>query len=45
VTLLCWARACVSRRIEWRGHAFTMKRGTAIEPVQSRHSDRARLAA
>lgn len=48
VTLLCWARACVSRRIEWRGHVFTMKRGTAIEPVTSsadRSQRRPRLAA
>jgi ceramide glucosyltransferase len=47
VTLLCWARACMSRRIEWRGHAFTMGRGTTIEPVvaSERSSGRARLAA
>jgi ceramide glucosyltransferase len=48
VTLFCWARACVSRRIEWRGHAFTMKRGTEIVPVtppSERSPGRARLAA
>ncbi len=48
VTLFCWARACLSRRIEWRGHAFTMKRGTEIVPVSAapeRSSGRARLAA
>jgi hypothetical protein len=48
VMLLCWARACVSRRIEWRGHAFTMKRGTEIVPVapqSERSPGRARVAA
>jgi hypothetical protein len=35
-------------RIEWRGNAFTMKRGTAIVPVSSARESsaaRARLAA
>lgn len=48
VMLFCWARACVSRRIEWRGHAFTMKRGTEIVPVapqSERTAGRAGLAA
>jgi ceramide glucosyltransferase len=48
VLLLCWARACVSRRIDWRGHAFTLKRGTVIVPVADaaeQSPDRARLAA
>ena len=47
VGLLCWVRACVSRRIEWRGHAFTMMSGTRIVPIEAGHerSDRARLAA
>jgi ceramide glucosyltransferase len=48
VTLLCWMRACASRRIDWRGHAFLMKRGTVIVPVSEaaeRASTRARLAA
>lgn len=47
VMLLCWARACVSRRIDWRGHTFTMRRGTVIVPAAARHADegRARLAA
>jgi ceramide glucosyltransferase len=34
MTLFCWARACVSRRIEWRGHAFTLLRGSVIVPRQ-----------
>jgi ceramide glucosyltransferase len=33
VGLFCWVRACISRRIEWRGNAFTMMRGTRIVPV------------
>ncbi len=54
VALFCWARACGSRRIEWRGNAFLLKRGTLIEPVsqrgagrepQSASAGRARLAA
>jgi len=42
VTLLCWARACMSRRIEWRGHSFTMGRGTTIEPVTVSEPSRGR---
>jgi ceramide glucosyltransferase len=43
VTFFCWLRACASMRIEWRGHAFTMKRGTAIVPVSAaRESSAAR---
>lgn len=48
VSLLCWVRACLSRRIEWRGHAFTLHRGTAIVPVAGASDpadDRARQAA
>jgi ceramide glucosyltransferase len=47
VALFCWMRACASRRIEWRGHTFTMTRGTRIVPVSAAtpRSDRARLAA
>ena len=48
VGLFCWARACASRRIEWRGNAFLMTRGTRIVPVEGdgeRASARARLAA
>jgi ceramide glucosyltransferase len=48
VALLCWLRACGSRRIEWRGHAFLLKRGTAIVPLATaaeRTASRARLAA
>ena len=47
VGLFCWVRACASRRIEWRGHAFTMTRGTRIVPLTAtqERADRARLAA
>jgi ceramide glucosyltransferase len=31
--ILCWARACVSRRITWRGHAFVVQRGSTIVPA------------
>jgi ceramide glucosyltransferase len=48
VALLCWLRACGSRRIEWRGHAFLIRKGTAIvrlAATQERSTGRARLAA
>jgi len=49
IALVCWLRAaCGSRRIEWRGHAFVLKRGSAIVPVSAaaeRTASRARLAA
>jgi ceramide glucosyltransferase len=46
--ILCWARACVSRRIAWRGHPFTLQAGSVIVPLQAsqgRSSGRTRLAA
>jgi ceramide glucosyltransferase len=48
VTFFCWFRALVSRRIEWRGHVFTLTRGSVIVPMTAaaqRHTSRARLAA
>jgi ceramide glucosyltransferase len=48
VVVLCWARACVSRRIAWRGHPFTLQAGSVIVPLpasQGRSSGRTRLAA
>jgi ceramide glucosyltransferase len=48
VTLFCWLRASASRRIEWRGHAFTLGRGSVIVREASgseRSAGRARLAA
>lgn len=32
VSLLCWANACLSRRIAWRGHPFFLRRGSLIVP-------------
>jgi len=48
VGAFCWVRACLSRRIEWRGNAFLLRRGTAIVPVvgaAEQSADRARQAA
>jgi ceramide glucosyltransferase len=48
VTVVCWLRALGSRRIEWRGHAFTLTRGSVIVPVapaSARSTSRAGLAA
>jgi ceramide glucosyltransferase len=48
VTLLCWLRASVSLRLEWRGHAFRLTRGSVIVRVDAeseRSPGRARLAA
>jgi ceramide glucosyltransferase len=47
VMFLCWLRAVVSRRIDWRGHAFTVTRGSVIvrEPAADRSAGRPGLAA
>jgi hypothetical protein len=48
LNVLCWARACVSRRITWRGHAFVVQRGSTIVPATAHahgSDSRARLAA
>jgi ceramide glucosyltransferase len=48
VSMVCWMRACVSKRIEWRGHVFLLKRGSVIVPLSAaghRSPGRARLAA
>ncbi len=48
VAFFCWLRACASRRIEWRGHAFTLTRGSVIVRAaapSARAADRAGLAA
>jgi ceramide glucosyltransferase len=31
----CWARALLSRRVSWRGHAFTLARDTVIVPLEA----------
>lgn len=33
LTLACWARACVSRRVTWRGHDFLLEAGSRVVPV------------
>jgi ceramide glucosyltransferase len=33
IAALCWGRACVSRRITWRGHPFVVARGSTIVPA------------
>jgi ceramide glucosyltransferase len=40
LSLFCWIRACASRRVEWRGHVFTMTRGTRIVPQARRAQNR-----
>jgi hypothetical protein len=30
----CWARACLSRRVSWRGHEFELARDSAIVPAE-----------
>jgi len=31
---LCWLRACISRRVSWRGHDFELARDSAIVPAE-----------
>jgi len=31
---LCWLRACMSRRVSWRGHDFELARDSAIVPAE-----------
>jgi ceramide glucosyltransferase len=48
LTFFCWLRAVASRRIEWRGHTFTLTRGSVIMPdvsLSERSGGRTRLAA
>ena len=40
VALACWACACASRRIVWRGHSFLLGRGSVIVPVASAATER-----
>jgi ceramide glucosyltransferase len=30
----CWVRACLSRRVSWRGHHFELAKGSAIVPAE-----------
>jgi len=48
VAFFCWLGACASRRIEWRGHTFTLTRGSVIVRAaapSARAAGRAGLAA
>lgn len=48
VTFVCWLRATLSRRLEWRGHVFTLTRGSVIVrgvSTSDRSAGRARLPA
>jgi ceramide glucosyltransferase len=48
IAFACWLRACLSRRVVWRGHAFVLQRGGAIVPISVTHRPsgrRPRLAA
>ena len=42
VLFFCWARACLSRRVSWRGHHFELARDSAIVPAQPGVMDRVR---
>jgi ceramide glucosyltransferase len=33
VLLFCWAMACASRRVSWRGHAFQLGKDSRITPI------------
>jgi len=38
----CWTRACLSRRVSWRGHHFELARDSAIVPAEPSLLDRVR---
>ncbi len=42
VLLLCWLRACFSRRVSWRGHDFELARNSEIIPAEPGPWSRAR---
>jgi len=42
VLFFCWARACLSRRVSWRGHHFELTRDSAIIPADPGFLDRVR---
>jgi ceramide glucosyltransferase len=43
LALACWMRACVSRRLEWRGHAFVVARDSVIVRARAGRGARAGL--
>jgi hypothetical protein len=44
VALFCWARACVSKSLAWRGHAFDIGPGTTLMPPRPSIARRLRHA-
>jgi ceramide glucosyltransferase len=42
VLLFCWTRACLSRRVSWRGHHFELARDSVIVPAEPGLLDRVR---
>jgi ceramide glucosyltransferase len=42
VLFFCWMRACVSRRVSWRGHHFELARDSVIVPAEPGILDRVR---
>jgi ceramide glucosyltransferase len=42
ILFFCWTRACVSRRVSWRGHHFELARDSAIVPAEPGLLDRVR---
>jgi ceramide glucosyltransferase len=45
VIFFCWLRACGSRRIAWRGHWYTLARGSVVVPMATSSDRSAGLAA
>ncbi|MET0593638.1 MAG: ceramide glucosyltransferase, partial [Polyangiaceae bacterium] len=39
---ICWMRACISRRVSWRGHHFELARDSVIVPAEPGILDRVR---
>jgi ceramide glucosyltransferase len=44
VAFFCWMRACVSKRLQWRGHSFLVKKDTVIVPAPPSSWSRIRAA-
>jgi ceramide glucosyltransferase len=36
LVLVCWLRACLSRRVQWRGHPFRLGVDSTITPIAPR---------
>jgi ceramide glucosyltransferase len=42
ILFICWTRACISRRVSWRGHHFELARDSVIVPAEPGILDRVR---